>query len=82
VSRVATSADVTGEAPLAMFVRAKASDELGGFREQLFGWSGCLDAPALMPAGSVIPVNIAPEVGGMGYEGNVSRLVDRDGAAS
>lgn len=77
-----TSADITGDVPVAMYLDAKASDELGGYRERVFGWLGCLDAPKLMPAGSVLPVNIPPEIGGLGYGGNVSSVVDRDKAAA
>lgn len=69
-----TSAYVTGELPTAMWLSAKPQDDLGGHWEQAFGWLGCLDAPEAGPAGSVIPVNIPYDIGGCGYEGNVSTL--------
>lgn len=85
-----TSASVTGEIPTAMYLSgAKHTgditntgsaqwDALLSHREQSFLWAGCLDAPELLPAGSTIPVNISPDVGGMGYEGNVARIVQRE----
>ncbi len=84
-----TAAEVTGELPNAMFLAgavhrgditdtgAGCWDDLLGYRDRCFLWSGNLDAPCLLPAGSVRPVNISPEIGGMGYEGNVSRVVPR-----
>lgn len=81
-------ADITGELPTAAlltgFVRgdggstgSEAQEYELGYRAWTFGWLGCLDAPDLLPAGSTLPVNISPEVGGMGCEGNVSRIVGR-----
>lgn len=81
-----TPADITGELPTAALLAgcksdtcdtAHASQELLSYRAMVFGWAGNLDAPCLMPGGSVRPVNISPEIGGMGYEGNVSRTVER-----
>lgn len=70
---VCSGGEVTGEFPLA------ALGQTFGGRDDfdMSDWSGCLDAPILMPAGSVVPVNISPDIGGMGYEGNVARLIER-----
>lgn len=82
-----TGAGTTGEIPTCALLAgytpkdgssaAHASQEELGYRAMCFGWAGCIDAPCLLPAGSVRPVNISPEIGGMGYEGNVSRVVPR-----
>lgn len=87
IHQACTGADVTGEIPSAALLpgyvpkdgrsAAHASQELLPYRAMCFGWAGCLDAPDLMPAGSVRPVNISQEIGGYGYEGNVSRVVER-----
>lgn len=79
--------DVTGDTPTAALLAgckrkdggsaAHASQEELGYRAMMFGWAGCLDAPELLPAGSTVPVNISPEIGGMGYEGNVALCVQR-----
>lgn len=81
VHQNATGGDVSGSLPTAMFLSATAADEASGHRVQSFGWAGCLDAPDLMPAGSTIAVYIDPAIGGMGYEGNVARIVEREGEA-
>jgi len=70
-------AGITGEVPLAMYLGAKPSDEDGGFYAQRFGWLGCLDATEQVAAGSTLPVYIPTDIGGLGYEGNVSRIAVR-----
>lgn len=65
--------EVTGETPNASFGILGGREDWDGDR----GWLYCLDAPMLMPAGSVCPVNIPYEVGGFGYEGNVATIVVR-----
>lgn len=68
-----TGGEITGERPHASF------GILGGRRDwnDDQGWEYCLDAPTLMAAGSVLPVNIPVHLGGLGYEGNVSSIVER-----
>lgn len=68
-----TTADTTGTLPTQAFGIAGGREDM----EMDRAWYGCLDAPSLMPAGSVRPVNISPEIGGMGYEGNVATCIER-----
>lgn len=63
----------TGETPVQSFGILGGREDFDADR----GWQYCLDAPELLPAGSVLPVNIPFEVGGFGYEGNVSSIVVR-----
>jgi hypothetical protein len=70
----ATPAELTGEAPLAVF-GAGPGNAWGGredWSEDYSSrrlWDGCLDAPQLLPAGSTRGVYIDPAIGGMGFEG-------------
>lgn len=73
-----TPAEITGELPTAMFLHYNPADEAQGYASQKFGWSGCLDAPDLLPVGGVREVYISPEVGGMGSEGRACRNVYRE----
>lgn len=76
----ATPAERTGELPTAMFLHANPADESLNHWQQSFGWSGCLDAPDLLPVGGVRAVYISPEVGGMGFEGMAARNRHREAA--
>lgn len=84
-------ADVTGELPTAALLTGfdrgdggstghAGQEEALGYRAWTYGWAGCLDAPERLPCGSVRPVNISPEVGGYGYEGNVASNYERGAA--
>lgn len=68
-----TSAAITGELPIQAFGILGGREDFDMDR----GWGYCLDATELMPAGSVLPVNIPLDIGGYGYEGNVSRILER-----
>lgn len=74
----ATPADITGELPTAMYLHNNPADEAQGYGVQRFGWSGCLDAPELLPLGGVRAVFIDPAVGGMGFEGMAVRNRHRE----
>lgn len=74
----ATTAEITGQVPTAMFLHANPGDESMNHRNQSFGWSGCLDAPELIPVGGVRAVYISPEIGGMGFEGMAAKNRHRE----
>lgn len=89
--QLATSAEITGELPTAALLcgcphgtdgsissTGDASQERLGYRERCFGWSGCLDAPELLPVGGVREVYIDPAIGGMGHEGFAARNQRRE----
>lgn len=74
----ATRAEVTGEAPVAALLcgcphsdeggdRGHASQEQLNYRDRMFGWAGCIDAPTLVPTGA----HRAAIVNGM-FEGTVA----------
>lgn len=62
----------TGDLPADIWLGANPGDESLDFWSRSFGWSGCLDAVDVVPAGGVLRVVI----GGC-YEGDAARLVER-----
>ena len=79
-----TTAERTGELPVAALLAGcphsdsirntgdGAQEAALGYRGWTFGWTGCLDAPELLPVGGVRAVYIDPAVGGLGWEGNAA----------
>lgn len=75
----ATPGEVTGEIPTPALLCGSPHDEEDGtsrgdvsqeqlpYRDMLFGWAGCIDAPTLIPTGA----HVAAIVNGM-FEGTVA----------